>query len=167
MSIATEIQRIESAKSSIRTAIANKGVTVPAAALLDAYPGYIAQISGGGTTDDPYKYFSEDVKLVATSGQVTAAEGYMTSPFFPMKNSCRSFTMKCASEADNNCEIICFSSTQAKVDYWLANASPRTVTHSKTTIYYCRITIKASEKDDCYIYDNTNQEYVWKGLNVV
>ena len=50
MSIATEISRLQTAKANIKTAIENKGVTVPSNALLDTYNTYIAQISGGGST---------------------------------------------------------------------------------------------------------------------
>lgn len=54
MSIATEIARLQSAKTDIKTAIQAKGVSVPSSAKLDAYDGYIAQIpSGGGATLTP------------------------------------------------------------------------------------------------------------------
>lgn len=48
MSIATEISRLQTAKADIKAAIEAKGVTVPAAAKLDTYDDYVAQISGGG-----------------------------------------------------------------------------------------------------------------------
>ena len=48
MSIASEIQRLQTAKTNIKTSIENKGVTVPSSALLDTYSTYIDQISGGG-----------------------------------------------------------------------------------------------------------------------
>ncbi len=51
MSIASEIQRLQTAKADIKTAIEGKGVTVPANAKLDTYDTYIASISGGGGTD--------------------------------------------------------------------------------------------------------------------
>lgn len=49
MSVATEITRIENAKSNIKTAIENKGVSVPNDALIDTYATYISQISGGSS----------------------------------------------------------------------------------------------------------------------
>ena len=55
MSIATEISRLQTAKANIKTAIENKGVTVPSNALLDTYNTYIAQISGGGSTGLEYE----------------------------------------------------------------------------------------------------------------
>jgi hypothetical protein len=56
MSIATQITRLQTAKSNIKTAIENKGVTVPSTATLDGYPTYIAQIEGGGGGGDTSKY---------------------------------------------------------------------------------------------------------------
>lgn len=48
MSIASEISRLQQAKADIKTAIENKGVTVPSSATLDAYDGYIDDIPSGG-----------------------------------------------------------------------------------------------------------------------
>lgn len=63
MSIASEITRLQQAKADIKTAIENKGVTVPSSATLDAYDGYIDDIpSGGGTSleDKPVIYIDYD-----------------------------------------------------------------------------------------------------------
>lgn len=49
MSVGNEITRIQNAKSDIKTAIENKGVSVPSSALLDTYATYISQISGGSS----------------------------------------------------------------------------------------------------------------------
>lgn len=48
MSIASEITRLQSAKSDLKTSIENKGVTVPSATTLDGYAALVDQISGGG-----------------------------------------------------------------------------------------------------------------------
>lgn len=50
MSIATEISRLQEAKADLATAIAAKGVTVPASAKLDDYADLVSAISGGGIT---------------------------------------------------------------------------------------------------------------------
>ena len=47
MSIASEITRLQAAKADIKSAIENKGVTVPSEATLDDYADYIDDISGG------------------------------------------------------------------------------------------------------------------------
>ena len=48
MSVATEIQRLQQAKSALATSIGNKGVTVPAATKIDGYAALVDQISTGG-----------------------------------------------------------------------------------------------------------------------
>lgn len=52
MSIATQIQRLQTAKADIKTAIENKGVTIPSNATIDAYPTYVSQITSGGGGSD-------------------------------------------------------------------------------------------------------------------
>lgn len=48
MSVATEIQRLQQAKSALATSIGNKGVTVPAATKIDGYASLVDQIQQGG-----------------------------------------------------------------------------------------------------------------------
>lgn len=50
MSISTEITRLQTAKADIKSAIEEKGVTVPSSAKLDTYDDYIAQISSATLT---------------------------------------------------------------------------------------------------------------------
>lgn len=47
MAVADEITRIQGAKADLKTAIEAKGVTVPSAALIDEYPGYVDAIQQG------------------------------------------------------------------------------------------------------------------------
>lgn len=49
MSIATEITRLQTAKSDIKSSIEAKGVTVPSSALIDDYADYIDNIEQGGS----------------------------------------------------------------------------------------------------------------------
>ena len=49
MSIATEITRIQNAKSAIKTSIEGKGVTVPSSTTLDGYSTLIDSISSGSS----------------------------------------------------------------------------------------------------------------------
>lgn len=55
MSIATEITRLQTAKSNLKTSIENKGVTVPSATLIDGYASLVDQISGGGGSGREYE----------------------------------------------------------------------------------------------------------------
>lgn len=55
MSIASEITRLQGAKSDLKTSIENKGVTVPSATLIDGYASLVDQISGGGGSGLDYE----------------------------------------------------------------------------------------------------------------
>lgn len=56
MSIASEITRLQGVKSDILSAIANKGVTVPAGSALDDCAGLIADIPSGGGPHQEFVY---------------------------------------------------------------------------------------------------------------
>ena len=56
MSIASEIERLQNAKSALKTAIEGKGVTVPASTKLDGYSVLVDSIEQGGGTDDDNWY---------------------------------------------------------------------------------------------------------------
>ena len=60
MSIASEISRLQTAKSDIKTAIELKGVTVPSSATIDTYDDYVSQISGGGDTPSAFTSWDYD-----------------------------------------------------------------------------------------------------------
>lgn len=86
MSIATNIQRLMTAKSDIKTAIEGKGVTVPSSATLDTYSTYISNIdtsSGGGDGQsskygkfyDNYSGATSGVKVAALIEEVVIPSG--------------------------------------------------------------------------------------------
>ena len=52
MSITSELNRLQQAKTDLATSITNKGVTVPAATTLDEYASLIDQIQQGGGSID-------------------------------------------------------------------------------------------------------------------
>ena len=71
MSIASEITRLQGAKSDLKTSIEGKGVTVPSATKIDGYAALVDQIQqgGGGTTVDPdadVRFFDYDGTLLYT-----------------------------------------------------------------------------------------------------
>ena len=82
MSIASEIERLQTAKASLKTSIEGKGVTVPEGATLDDYPALVDSISGGGgnytiasgnSVQSPG--FHKFVNSFAESGQSITVEG--------------------------------------------------------------------------------------------
>lgn len=63
MSIATEITRLQNAKSALATSIEGKGVTVPAATKLDGYAALVDSIqAGGGGGDMSYDELASGAK---------------------------------------------------------------------------------------------------------
>ena len=78
MSIASEITRLQQAKSDLATSIENKGVTVPAATTLDGYAALVDQIQQGGGTL-PY---DAEIQYIESTGTQWINTGY-----YPNKNS--------------------------------------------------------------------------------
>ena len=76
MSIATELTRIQTAKADIKSAIEAKGVTVPSNALIDDYDTYIAQISGGGGSNDLKDLLEKDITSVDIPDGTTKIGSY-------------------------------------------------------------------------------------------
>lgn len=74
MSIATEISRLQTAKADIKTAIEDKGVTVPSNALLDTYDTYISQISSASSS---WKLLATKEFSVSTTSTSASSVGYI------------------------------------------------------------------------------------------
>ena len=68
MSIASEITRLQGVKSDILTAIADKGVTVPAGSALDDCPGLISQISGDVPIQGTVELFGKTYNTIKING---------------------------------------------------------------------------------------------------
>jgi hypothetical protein len=77
MSIASEITRLQQAKSDLAASIANKGVTVPAATTIDGYAALVDQIQQGGGT---LPYDSEIEYLQIGSGDYLIYVGILGKP---------------------------------------------------------------------------------------
>ena len=72
MSIQSEITRISNKRDASFTAVANKGVTVPAGSTIDDLPDLIAQITGGFTITDVSN-------TTGTTAQITGSNGISTN----------------------------------------------------------------------------------------
>lgn len=70
MSISSEIQRLENAKTAIANAIEAKGVTVPSYATLDEYASYVSQISQSEAA--AYRFNISQSNWYSYSGQYRA-----------------------------------------------------------------------------------------------
>lgn len=125
MSIASEITRLQGVKSDILTAIGNKGVTVPADAMLDDCPTLIGQIETGGGGDVLLGIMNKTITSVDIPNGVTSiANAFFSScneletVTFPTSittlgtdcfNSCRSLVEVCLFENVTSIGIRCFA----------------------------------------------------------
>lgn len=87
MSVATEISRLQTAKSDIKTAIEAKGVTVPSSAKIDVYDDYISQISTGkekkydDVTPGLYFYMVDGTLMTGSEYQASTAYDSATKSY--------------------------------------------------------------------------------------
>ena len=85
MSISDELTRIQGAKASLKTSIANKGVEVPDTALIDAYPALVDQIQTGGQTggDWAVRFVDYDGTIISEM-TYTQAQALTSLPELPI-----------------------------------------------------------------------------------
>lgn len=66
MSIASEVERLESAKSDLKSALESKGVAVPEGAKLDAFPALVQQLGNGDMLKSVYDPQGENKDIFKT-----------------------------------------------------------------------------------------------------
>lgn len=66
MSIASEVERLESAKSDLKTALESKGVTVPEGAKLDEFPVLVQHLGNGDMLKSVYDPDGENKNIFKT-----------------------------------------------------------------------------------------------------
>lgn len=86
MSIASEVERLESAKSDLKSALESKGVAVPEGAKLDAFPALVQQLGNGDMLKSVYDPEGENKNIFKTINAVAAKytgkftlDGWVTS----------------------------------------------------------------------------------------
>ena len=155
MSIASEITRLQQAKSDLATSITNKGMTVPAATTIDGYAALVDSIQQGGGTlpyDAEVEWigvrqgaFIEYSDYIPTGNgisidMVATFLGYPTTTNYAMWFAARADSSHQAyrmirSDADNKIIINSASTTNTNVTY----------TFSADTTYYIHIDYKYYE----------------------
>lgn len=93
MSIATQIQRLQTAKADIKTAIENKGVTIPSNATIDAYPTYVSQITSGDGGSDYEQQFIDLIEGDITTLNIPSGTTKIGSYAFYYNNSLKEVTV--------------------------------------------------------------------------
>lgn len=87
------------------------------------------------------------------------------SPYYEMPSSCSTVRIHLSSSASTNYQICFFNSSYSCTSNVNYNSVDKQVSVPSGTAYY-RITVNPGAINDCYVYDVTNSEYIWKGINV-
>ena len=93
MSIASELSRLQQAKSDLATSIAAKGVTVPAATTIDGYAALVDQIQQGGGGGFP---FGSEIEYLQGTGTQ-----YINSGITPNADTGIKIYAECANNTDS------------------------------------------------------------------
>lgn len=96
----------------------------------------------------------------------TAASGYCVSPMFPFVYG-HTYTLSYQFNANNNCTFSFFTDEEVYKEYYSCNVNKvRTVTATASSLSSCtqmRGTFSLSNIRQCYIHDDTANEYIFKG----
>lgn len=96
------------------------------------------------------------------TGEEIVSGGVCITAFIPVgKDSLTVFTPETAAQLHE------YGSDKEHLEYWnLYRGAPRTFTVYNSGTRYIRAGFYSSVLDDCYIYNNTTGEYLFKGKNV-
>jgi hypothetical protein len=107
--------------------------------------------------------FLPNVYLRASGNLVDEREACV-SPFFAVPNGCTRIRWN-AGSVNSKYWLEEFNINHGCIDYWEYNTGDREININKNT-KYIRFTMYNVYKDTCYLYDVTNNQYIWKGINV-
>lgn len=177
MSIATEIQRLQTDSAAIASAITAKGVTVPSGSGFDDYASLIGQISGGGGGDilpyTPLEYIQTDgvayinTGIVATPARSSEIKLLMGSSGvfcgilcgYASASGSNSKNFALLKMATNNSVILTYYYNYAggdgtpSADYSVSNNKP----------FIVRTTLKKGAQAICVKQDNSSSWSVYRG----
>lgn len=128
----------------------------------------------GGVTD-PYPEMIKNKIWDSNNGEFmsapTDAEGFCVTPFYEMTyNKGMNVTIKAGfttADYPKACHVFKQNPNDPTViAAYLVSSNPRTISAANPRYKYISASFKMSEIDDCYIYDNKSNQYLFKGKNV-
>ena len=90
--------------------------------------------------------------------------GLITSKLFPIPSGCTSIRVN-AGNVENNNQIALYKSDGTIATWYNYNTADRVVAVPANATHV-RLTMTATLRDSCYIYDAINKSYIWKGVGV-
>lgn len=103
----------------------------------------------------------------ATARYLSDWRGAITSRMFELPSGCTQirFNAGTVDTSGNTRPLMFFKSDKTIRDYFYYNSADREVTVPSNSAYV-RLAMTQTLMDSCYIYDMTNGQYIWKGINV-
>jgi len=168
MSIASEITRLQGAKAALKTAIETKGVTVSSSAKLDDYAELVGSIQTGSGSESIEEKVAgyEGVEFGYAFNNTVLKAQLGLSPEVTIPSNCTSLTL---------CHKMNFPTTLVVAKeiggslYVTHNGSTNKTFNPSQSGYggkVIRMNFNLAQIDACYIKDDTNGTYLWKGNNV-
>ena len=98
---------------------------------------------------------------------LTDWRGCVTSPMFRIPQGCTTIRFNAGTlhTSGTYYDIVTFDANSVWKHYWQYNSTDRQITGFSDSTYV-RMTMPVGKINDCYIYDVTNGQYIWKGINV-
>lgn len=92
--------------------------------------------------------------------------GYATSAKYAVPSGCTQIRFNAGTiETNQYADLMFFDSNDNYVD-WFSYFEADRVINVPTTAATARLTMPVDKINDCYIYDMTHSQYIWRGINV-
>lgn len=102
----------------------------------------------------------------AQVGYLADWRGYITTRLLTIPQGCAKIRFNAGSvHSGTYYDFISLDGNQTFKHWWGYNAADREITGFSDSTYV-RMTMPVGKENDCYIYDVTNGQYIWKGINV-
>ena len=109
--------------------------------------------------------FSPNVRVHTSHGYIYDNRWCSLSPLIAIPQGCTQIMIHLASEVNSDMTVGFYKSTGAYVSYYTYNSVDRVLT-VPSTAFYIRATFYTQNLDSGFLYDVTNDKYIWKGINV-
>ena len=109
--------------------------------------------------------FSPNARLY-NGGVLYDNRGLMLSPFLTVPSGCSNIRFNAGTTTNSDAWLCFYDSSKSYVSYFTYNALDREIAVPSNAAFL-RLAISVADRDSCYIYDMTNNKYIWKGINVI
>ena len=114
------------------------------------------------------KGFLPNLRVYTTGGRLYDYRNCCLSPAFSVPSNCTQIRFRCHNTTNSDLTIGFWKPDGSYSSYYTYNAMDRVVSVSANARGgFVRLSAAWADIDNCYIYDVTNGQYIWKGINVI